>query len=107
METGAVGEGSVVLKDGSTYTLFGCIGFSNNGEYYKTYTTNHLSKKFTDHGKISINTPPFAAGSLCHGDIIMVGHEYWFYFQGTNDGGKRFQIGLAKQPVPAVVPKKK
>ncbi len=107
VETGAIGEGSVVLKDGSTYTLFGCIGFSNNGEYYKTYTTKDLSEKFSDQGKISVNTPPFAAGALCHGDIITVGHEYWFYFQGTNDNGKRFQIGLAKQPIPAVVPKEK
>jgi len=26
--------------------------------------------------------------------------EHWFYFQATRDFGKRFQIGLAKQPVP-------
>lgn len=98
--TRATGEGSVVLKDGSTYRLFGCIGFSNRGEYYKEYTTQDLAKPFADNGRIKINTPDFARGSLCHGDIIRQGNEYWFYFQGTKDGGKRFQIGLARQPVP-------
>ena len=100
VRTGAVGEGSVVIKDGPTYTLFGCIGFSGNGEYYKAYTTHDLTKPFTDNGKIKINTPEFAKGTLSHGDIIRQGNEYWFYFQGTRDWGKRFQIGLAKQPVP-------
>ncbi len=28
-----------MIKDGPTYTLLGCIGFSGNGEYYKAYTT--------------------------------------------------------------------
>jgi len=97
--TGATGEGSIVIKEGSTYTLLGCVGFSNNGEYYKVYTTQDLSKPFTDNGKIKINTPEFAKGTLSHGDIISQGNEYGFYFQGTRDGGKRFQIGLAKQPI--------
>lgn len=102
VNTEAVGEGSIVIKDGPTYTLFGCVGFSNNGEYYKSYTTQDLAKPFKDNDKIIINTPDFAKGSLCHGDIIRQGDEYWFYFQATNDHGKRFQIGLAKQPVPAI-----
>ncbi len=100
--TGAVGEGSVVIKDGPTYTLIGCVGFSNNGEYYKSYTTQDLTKPFVDHGRIKINTPEFAMGTLSHGDIIHHGNEYWFYFQGTRDGGHRFQVGLAKQPLPII-----
>ena len=108
--TGAVGEGSVVVKDGATYTLFGCVGFSNNGEYYKAYTTTDLKKPFTDCGRIKINNPDFAKGTLSHGDIIREGNDYGFYVQCTRDGGKRFQIGLAKQavpqgpPAPAVAP---
>ena len=100
--TGAVGEGSVLLKDGPTYTLFGCVGFSGNGEYYKAYTTKDLKKPFTDCGRIHINNPDFAKGTLSHGDIIREGNDYWFYMQGTRDGGKRFQIGLAKQAVPVI-----
>jgi len=98
--TGATGEGSIVIKDGATYTLFGCIGWSPKGEYYKVYTTENLAAKFTDRGRIKINTPSFAAGSLSHGDILRHGDEYWFYFQGTRDVGQRFQVGLARQPVP-------
>jgi len=98
--TGATGEGSIVIKDGPTYTLFGCIGWSGNGEYYKAYTTQDLTKPFTDCGRIKINNPDFAKGTLSHGDIIRQGDEYWFYLQGTRDGGKRFQVGLAKMPVP-------
>ena len=98
--TGAIGEGSIVLKDGPTYTILACVGWSHNGEYYKAYTSQSLAAKFTDNGRIKINTPKFAAGSLSHGDIIRQGDEYWFYFQGTCDVGKRFQVGLAKQPVP-------
>ena len=98
--TGAVGEGSILVKDGPTYSLFGCIGWSPKGEYYKAYTTQNLSEKFKDNGRIKINTPAFAAGSLSHGDIIRHGDEYWFYFQATRDVGKRFQVGLAKQSVP-------
>ncbi|MEI6674481.1 MAG: family 43 glycosylhydrolase [Verrucomicrobiota bacterium] len=94
--TGAVGEGSIVIKDGSTYTLFGCVGWSPKGEYYKVYTTQDLTKPFGDGGRIKINTPEFAAGSLCHGDIIQQADGYWFYFQATRDMGKRFQVGLAK-----------
>ncbi len=97
--TGAVGEGSIVIKDGSTYTLFGCVGWSPKGEYYKVYTTQDLTKPFADGGRIKINTPEFAAGSLCHGDIIQQADGYWFYFQATRDMGKRFQVGLAKQPL--------
>ncbi|MEI7900157.1 MAG: family 43 glycosylhydrolase [bacterium] len=98
--TGAVGEGSVVVKDGPTYTLIGCVGYSHSGEYYKSYTAEDLATPFRDNGRIKINTPPFAKGALGHGDIIRHGGEYWFYFQGTCDGGRRFQIGMAKQPVP-------
>ena len=100
--TGAVGEGSIVIKDGATYTLYGCIGFSGNGEYYKSYTTQDLSQPFTDGGRIEINTPEFARGTLSHGDILRQGDEDWFYFQATRDHGKRFQIGLAKRPVPSI-----
>ncbi len=96
--TGAIGEGSVLIKDGATYRLIGCIGFSNNGEYYKTYTTQDLKLPFTDNGKLNINIPDFAKGTLSHGDIVRLGKEDWFYFQGTRDNGHRFQIGLAKQP---------
>jgi hypothetical protein len=99
VSTGAVGEGSIVIKVGSTYTMLGCIGFSNNGEYYETYTTQDLGKPFTDYGRTKINIPEFAKGSLCHGDIIRNGKDYWFYFQATQDGGQKFQIGLAKQSV--------
>ena len=97
--TGAIGEGSIVLKDGPTYTLFGCIGFSGNGEYYKVYTAQSLANRFVDNGRIKINTPKFASGTLSHGDIIRHGNEYWFYFQGTRDFGKRFEIGLAKTTI--------
>jgi hypothetical protein len=100
VSTRAVGEGSIVIKDGPNYTMLGCIGFSNNGEYYETYTTQDLEKPFTDCGKTKINIPEFAKGSLCHGDIIRNGRDYWFYFQATRDGGQKFQIGLAKQSVP-------
>jgi len=102
VSTGATGEGSIVVKDGPTYTLYGCVGWSPKGEYYKVYTTGSLATKFTDEGRIKINTPPFAEGSLCHGDILRQGDDYWFYFQATRDVGKRFQIGLAKQPVPKI-----
>ena len=88
-----------VIKDGATYTLFGCIGFSGNGEYYKAYTTQDLARTFEDEGRIKIKNPAFASGTLSHGDIIRQKDEYWFYFQGTRDGGRKFQIGLAKQPV--------
>lgn len=99
--TGATGEGSIVIKDGPTYTLLGCIGFSGNGEYYKAYTTQNLAEPFKDRGRIQITNPDFAKGTLSHGDTLRQGDEYWFYFQATRDGGKKFQIGLAKQPVPA------
>jgi predicted GH43/DUF377 family glycosyl hydrolase len=101
VSTQATGEGSIVLKDGNTYVMFGCIGFSGNGEYYKVYTATDPLKPFTDCGRIKINNPDFAKGTLSHGDIIRQGNEYWFYLQGTRDGGKRFQIGLARIPVPA------
>jgi len=100
ISTGATGEGSIVIKDGPVYTLFGCIGFSGNGEYYKVYTSPVLTKPFTDCGRIKINNPDFAKGTLSHGDIIRQGDEYWFYLQGTRDGGRRFQVGLARIPVP-------
>lgn len=103
---GAVGEGSVVLKDGTTYTVLGCIGFSGNGEYYKAYTSHSLTNQFTDNGRIRIKNPDFAAGTLSHGDIIRQGDEYWFYFQATRDGGRRFKVGLARQPVPGAGAKK-
>ena len=104
VSTGATGEGSIVIKDGPTYTLLGCIGFSGNGEYYQAYTTQSLAEPFVDCGKIKITNPEFAKGTLSHGDILRQGGEYWFYFQGTRDGGKRFQIGLARQSVPAAKP---
>jgi len=107
VSTGATGEGSVVIKDGPTYTLIGCIGFSGDGEYYKAYTTQSLTNQFIDRGKIRINAPQFASRTLSHGDIIRQGNEYWFYFQGTRDGGRKFQIGLARQPVPVVGAAKK
>jgi hypothetical protein len=34
--------------------------------------------------------------------IPVNGYEYWLYFQATRDRGKRFQIGLARQPVPSI-----
>ncbi|MCY3018267.1 MAG: family 43 glycosylhydrolase [Planctomycetota bacterium] len=105
--TGATGEGSIVIKDGPTYTLFGCIGWSHKGEYYKAYTSQSLTTKFADNGRIKIDTPKFAAGSLSHGDIFRHGDEYWFYFQATCDVGRRFQVGLAKQPVPKTTAEKK
>ncbi len=100
--TGATGEGIIVTKDGATYTLLGCIGFSGNGEYYKAYTTENLAEPFTDRGRIKITNPDFAKGTLSHGDILQQGNEYWFYFQGTRDGGKRFQIGLAKHALRSI-----
>jgi hypothetical protein len=100
VHTGAVGEGSIVIKDGPTYRLFGCVGFSGNGEYYKVYTARNLAEQCRDNGKLKIRNPEFAAGTLSHGDIIRQGGKYWFYFQGTRDWGRRFQIGLATQPVP-------
>lgn len=99
--TGAVGEGSVLVKDGPIYTLFGCIGFSGHGEFYKAYTTDDLGRPFSDRGRIAIDNPDFASGTISHGDIIRRGDDYWFYLQGTRDGGRRFRIALAKRPVPA------
>ena len=100
VSTGAIGEGSIVIKDGSTYSMFGCIGFSGQGEFYETYTSQDITKPFIDYGKTTINIPDFARGSLCHGDIIRKDRDYWFYFQATKDGDRRFQIGLAKTSVP-------
>ncbi len=101
--TGAVGEGSIVIKDGPIYTLWGCIGFSNNGEFYRAYTTLSFTNGFEATGdRINIRNPEFAKGTLSHGDIIRQGDEYWFYFQATRDGGKIFKVGLAKQPVPGI-----
>jgi hypothetical protein len=59
---------------------------------------------FTDHGKIQMNIPAWASGATGHGDVLRRGEEYWFYFQSTSDLGKTFQIGLARQPVPAMLP---
>ncbi len=98
--TGAVGEGNIVLKDGSTYTILACVGWSHKGEYYKSYTSPSLTNRFTDNGRIKMNIPAWAAGAFGHGDVLRHGDEYWFYFQGTCDLGKTFQIGLARQPVP-------
>jgi hypothetical protein len=98
--TGAVGEGNIVLKDGSTYTILACVGWSHKGEYYKSYTSPSLTDSFTDNGRIKMNIPAWAAGAFGHGDVLRHGDEYWFYFQGTCNLGKTFQIGLARQPVP-------
>ena len=54
---------------------------------------------FKDCGKIRMNVPTWASGAFGHGDVLRHGDEYWLYFQGTSDGGKTFQIGLARQPV--------
>ena len=90
-----------MLKNGSTYTLLACVGWSHRGEYYNVYTSQSLNTKFTGRGRIKINTPAFASGSLSHGDVIRHGDEYWFYFQATRNVGKTFQVGLARHPVPA------
>ena len=91
----------MVVKDGPTYTLFGCIGFSGHGEFYKVYTTDDLRRPFSDRGRMAIDNPEFASGTISHGDIIRRGDDYWFYLQGTRDGGRRFRIALAKRAVPA------
>lgn len=49
---------------------------------------------------MKMNVPKWASGAFGHGDVLRHGDEYWFYFQGTDNGGKSFLIGLAKQPVP-------
>ena len=97
--TGAIGEGSNIIRDGRTYVIFACVGWSHKGEYYKVYTSPSLTNEFRDCGRINLKSHGFAAGSLSHGDMIRNGDEYWFYFQGTCDVGKRFQVGLARLPV--------
>jgi hypothetical protein len=96
---GAAGGGSIVLKDHGTYTLLACVGWSHQGEYYKSWTSPSLKQPFTDRGRLKLKAPKFAAGSLGHGDVVERDGQYWLYFQGTADVGKSFQIGLARHPV--------
>jgi len=95
--TGAVGEGNIVLKDQGVYTMLTAVGHSHRGEYYKSWTSRNLTG-FVDHGKIKIKVPAWASGAFGHGDVIGRDNQYWLYFQGTSDGGKTFQIGLAIHP---------
>ncbi|MEQ6117969.1 hypothetical protein [Reichenbachiella sp. MALMAid0571] len=53
-------------------------------------------KNFKDLGIVDMERPDFASGTFGHGDIIKKDNQIWFYFQGTNDGGDTFKIGLAK-----------
>jgi hypothetical protein len=99
VQTGAVGEGNIVLKDQGGYTMLTAVGHSHQGEYYKAWTSKSLSG-FVDHGKIRIKVPAWASGAFGHGDVICRDNQCWLYFQGTSDGGRTFQIGLAKHPVP-------
>jgi hypothetical protein len=98
VQTGAVGEGNIVLKDQGVYTMLTAVGHSHHGEYYKSWRSNSLTG-FEDGGKIKMNVPTWASGAFGHGDVLRYGDEYWLYFQGTSNGGKTFQIGLAKHPV--------
>jgi len=97
VQTGAVGEGNIVLKDQGVYTMLTAVGHSHRGEYYKAWTSRSLTG-FVDRGKIKIKVPAWASGAFGHGDVVCRDHQYWLYFQGTSDGGKTFQIGLAKHP---------
>jgi hypothetical protein len=97
VQTGAVGEGNIVLKDQGVYTMLTAVGHSHRGEYYKSWTSRSLTG-FVDRGKIRIKVPAWASGAFGHGDVVCRDNQYWLYFQGTSDGGKTFQIGLAKHP---------
>ncbi|BCW05946.1 hypothetical protein [Arthrobacter sp. NtRootA1] len=93
--TGAEGEGTTIWKEGTTYYLLAAQGFSGLGEDYHLYGSSTLDN-FQEIGLANLDRPSFASGSLGHGDVIDMGSEIWFYFQGTNDGGKTFDVGLAK-----------
>jgi len=99
VKTDAEGEGVVVWKaNGGGYYLIACIGYSGKGEFYKLYYSEKLTG-FKDLGKIDMNVPSWASDAFGHGDVIRKGDEDWLYFQGTHDGGKTFQIGLAKHRI--------
>jgi hypothetical protein len=100
-DTGAVGEGNIVLKDGGTYTMLTAVGWSHKGEYYKAWTSRSLTG-FTDLGRIGIKAPPWAAGAQGHGDVVKRDGQYWLYFQATADVGRSFRIGLARRPAGAI-----
>ncbi|MBE0653726.1 MAG: hypothetical protein IH594_08005, partial [Bacteroidales bacterium] len=93
--TGAGGEGVVVWKEKDKYYMIGCLGYSGKGEAYHFYSSDCL-KDFKYHGVLEMDVPSWASDAFGHGDIIRVGNEMWLYFQGTNNGGKTFKIGLAK-----------
>jgi hypothetical protein len=94
VRTGADGEGTVVWKADGGYYLAACTGYSGKGETYKLFFSETLTG-FRDLGRVDLDVPGWAAGAFGHGDIIRVGGEDRFYFQGTRDGGKTFRIGLA------------
>jgi predicted GH43/DUF377 family glycosyl hydrolase len=95
VETGASGEGPSVWKEGGIYYMVACLGYSGKGEFYKLYSSTKLTG-FKDLGKAFDSVPSWASDSNGHGDVIISGDERLFYFQGTHDLGKTFQIGLAR-----------
>lgn len=92
--TTARGEGTIIYKIGSTYYLFSAVGYSGSGEYYKYWTSTDLIN-WTDNGKIGIVQYSWDSGAFGHGDILYDSNNYYLFFQGTNDGGSTFKIGLA------------
>jgi len=99
VRTGADGEGTSIWKaEGGGYYLVACTGYSGKGEFYKLFYSEKLTG-FKDLGKIDMDVPTWASDSFGHGDVIRVGDEDRFYFQGTHDGGKSFQIGLATHKI--------
>lgn len=96
--TGAEGEGTIVWKEAGKYFLLSCVGYSGKGEVYQLHSSSTLTG-FKDEGIVNMKVPAFASDAFGHGDILKRGDEVWFYFQGTSDGGKSFQVGLAKHKI--------
>jgi len=95
VRTSADGEGVVVWKENGSYYLIACSGYSGKGELYRLFKSQDLIH-FSFCGPLLKSLPEWSSDAYGHGDVIKNGDEYWLYFQGTDNGGTSFVIGLAK-----------
>ena len=93
-DTGAWGEGVVVWKALGQYFMLAAVGSSSRGEKYSSFSGSSLDA-FKDRGTLEMTVPSFATSSWGHGDVDIQAGVPRLYFQGTQDGGESFQIGIA------------